>query len=405
MASGHPVVVCFSSYFKGERLIQACKEAGCHVILLTKESMQKKDWPWTSIDESFYMPDLHKQPDIRYAVSYLMRDRPIAQIIALDDFDVEVVAHLREHLRLPGMGDTLARYFRDKLAMRMQARASGILVPDFTPVFNYDGVRDFMGRVPLPWVLKPRSEASAMGIKKIHHPDELWRHLDELGDEQSHFLLESFVAGDVYHVDGLVWDGEVIFQVANKYGLPPMNVYQGGGVFMTRTLDRESDEAKRLYELNPKLLKGLGLVWGASHAEYIQSAEDGRFYFLEVASRVGGANIAECAEYATGVNLWAEWGRIEVAHLRGEAYELPPVRQEYAGILNCLARQEWPDLSGYNDPEVVWQMKKKWHAGLIAASPDPHRLESLLQSYAERFAHDFLAVLPPLESEKQMQDE
>jgi biotin carboxylase len=84
---------------------------------------------------------------------------------------------------------------------------------------------------------------------------------------------------------------------------------------------------------------------------------DGRFYFLEVASRVGGANIAECAEYGTGVNLWAEWAKIEVAHLRSEEYQLPPVRQEYAGILNCLARQEWPDLSGYNDPEVVWQMK------------------------------------------------
>jgi hypothetical protein len=184
-----------------------------------------------------------------------------------------------------------------------------------------------------------------------------------------------------------------------------MSVYQGGGVFMTRTLDRQSDDAKALYKLNPKLLKGLGLMRGASHAEYIKSAEDGRFYFLEVASRVGGANIAECAEFATGVNLWAEWGKIEVAHIKGEKYELPPVREEYAGILNCLARQEWPDLSGYNDPEIVWRMHKKWHAGLIAASADANRLESLLNSYAERFGHDFLAVLPPLESEKEMHDE
>ena len=405
MANGSPTVICFSSYFKGARLIQACKEAGCHVILLTKESMSNKEWPWDFIDETFYMPDLHTQPNITHAVSYLMRERPIAQIIAMDDFDVEVAAALREHLRLPGMGESLARHFRDKLAMRMQARASGILVPEFTSVFNYDALRDFMGRVPLPWVLKPRSEASAMGIKKINHPEELWRHLDELGDKQSHFLLESFVAGDVYHVDGLVVDGEVVFQLANKYGRPPMSVYQGGGVFMTRTLDRQSDDAKALYELNPKLLKGLGLVRGASHAEYIKSAEDGRFYFLEVASRVGGANIAECAEHATGVNMWAEWGRIEVAHLRGEQYQLPSVREEYAGVLNCLARQEWPDLSGYSDSEVVYKMKKKWHAGVIAASSDPQRLESLLQSYSERFGHDFLAVLPPLESEKQMQDE
>ena len=80
-------------------------------------------------------------------------------------------------------------------------------------------------------------------------------------------------------------------------------------------------------------------------------------------------------------------------------------RRAGPGILNCLARQEWPDLSGYSDPEVVYKMKKKWHAGVIAASPDANRLELLLQNYSERFGHDFLAVLPPLESEKQMQDE
>ncbi len=400
-----PVVVCFSSYFKGTRLLEACKAQGCHVILLTEEKMQEKPWPWESIDEVFYMPDLHIQPDVIHAVSYLMRDRNISQIIGLDDFDVEVVAGLREHLRLPGMGASVARYFRDKLAMRMQARASGILVPEFTSVFNYDVVRDFMAHVPLPWVLKPRSEASAMGIKKINHPDELWRHLDELGDKQSHFLLESFVVGDVYHVDGLSVDGEVAFQVANKYGRPPMAVYQGGGVFVTRTLDRASDDAKALYELNPKLLNGLGLERGASHAEYIKSAEDGRFYFLEVASRVGGANIAECAEYATGINMWAEWGNIEVTHLKGEAYQLPPVREEYAGILNCLAHQEWPDLSSYDAPEVVWKMNKKYHAGLILASNDPNRLESLLSEYSDRFGREFLAVLPPLESESEMLDE
>jgi hypothetical protein len=49
-------------------------------------------------------------------------------------------------------------------------------------------------------------------------------------------------------------------------------------------------------------------------------------------------------------------------------------------------------------------MNKKWHAGLILQSSEPEQLEARLQNYAERFGHDFLAVLPPLESEKEMQD-
>ena len=98
---------------------------------------------------------------------------------------------------------------------------------------------------------------------------------------------------------------------------------------------------------------------------------------------------------ATGVNLWAEWARIELAHLRGEAYVLPPFRQEYAGLILCLARQNRPDLSAYSDEEIVWRLRKENHAGLIVASPALERVQALLRAYAERFSQDFLAVLPP----------
>jgi biotin carboxylase len=390
-------ILCFASYYKGDRLIQAVKAADCHTILLTEEKHAQDPWPWESIDEVFYMPNLYKQPDITHAVSYLMRSRAIDQILALDDFDVEVVAHLREHFRMPGLGDSLARHFRDKLAMRTQAKASGIRVPEFIGILNHDKVRQFMDRVSPPYVLKPRGEASSMGIKKINHPDELWPLLEPLGDRQSFHLLEKYIPGDVYHVDSLVDGGKVIFTSASKYARPPMNVYQGGGVFITRTLDRDSDEAKELTKLNKDLLKGLGLERGAAHAEFIKGHEDGQWYFLEVASRVGGANISEAVEWATGVNLWAEWGRLEVAHVRGEKYKLPKLKKEYAGVINCLARQDWPDLSSYNDPEIVWRMSKKYHAGFIVASPEAQRVEDLLNQYAERFSHDFLAIMPPLE--------
>ncbi len=390
-------LLCLASFFKGVAFIQTARQLGCKVIVVAKESFKDEDWPRESIDEIYFMPDLSKRPDITYAVSYLARSHALDQIIALDDYDVETAGHLREHLRLPGMGDSLARHFRDKLAMRTQARAGGLLVPEFTGVFNHDRLREFMSRVQPPWLLKPRSEASSMGIKKIEHPDQLWPLLDQLGDQQSFFLLEQFIPGDVFHVDGLVNDGAVLFASASQYRLPPMSVYQGGGVFVTRTLDRASAESEALIALNRQLLKTLGMVRGATHAEYIKANADGRLYFLECAARVGGANIAEAVQFASGINLWSEWAKIEVAHLRGGVYQLPDPHDGYAGVINCLARQEWPDLSAYNDPEVIWKMNKKQHAGLIVASPDAARVESLLDSYSQRFANDFLAVLPPLD--------
>ena len=391
-------ILCLASYFKGGAFLQAAKDAGLYVILITNEKFKDEPWPRESIDEFFDMPDLGRRPDIIHAVSYLARGRKIDLIVALDDYDVETAAHLREHFRMLGMGDSLARNFRDKLAMRTTARNGGILVPEFTGVFNYDHLREFMARVSPPWLLKPRSEASSMGIKKINHTDELWPILESLGDQQSFFVMEQFVPGDVYHVDGLVDNGEVLFSVAHKYAQPPLSVYAGGGVFITRSLDRESDESKSLVEMNKQVLKAMGIVRGATHSEYIKAHSDGQLYFLENAARVGGANIAECVEYATGINLWREWVRIEIANFRGQKYELPKSHSGYAGVINCLARQDWPDLSGYNDPEIIWRLNKKYHAGLIVSSPEAARVESLLNNYAERFSQDFLAVLPPKQS-------
>ncbi|GMQ79138.1 MAG: hypothetical protein BMS9Abin02_1697 [Anaerolineae bacterium] len=170
---GSPTILCLASYFKGDSFIRTCKNLGCHVILLTKENLSEEDWPWEAIDEKFFMPDLSIQPDIIYAVSYLARDRKIDRIIALDDFDVETAAALREHLRIPGMGDTTARYFRDKPAMRMEAEERGIRVPAFSALFNYDEIRNFIRTVPPPWVIKPRFQAGAMGIKKVMSDDQL----------------------------------------------------------------------------------------------------------------------------------------------------------------------------------------------------------------------------------------
>ena len=394
---GQPTILCISSYFKGGRLIEECKRLGCHTLLLTREDLRDEPWPMAAIDERFLMPNLFHQTEVLHGVSYLARTRQIDQIIALDDFDVEMAAHLREHMRLPGLGDSQARFFRDKLAMRTQSQQQGITVPEFVQVLNYDRLRDFMARVPPPWVLKPRGEASAMGIKKLHHADELWPLLEQFGDRQSFFLLERFLPGDVYHVDSIIDGGQLLFAATSKYGTPPLSVYQGGGVFLTSKLPYGGEEDRALTAINRDLIKAMGLSYGVTHAEFIRSHADGRFYFLEVAARVGGAGIDLLVEQATGLNPWVEWARLEVARVRGEAYALPPVRQDYTGLIVSLAHQEHPDTSAYNDPEIVWRLDKKNHVGLLVASPDYQRVQVLLQNYVQRIAHDFTTSAPPLE--------
>jgi biotin carboxylase len=388
--------LCLTTYEKGQEFMRECKRRGCRVLLLTAEKLREADWPRESLDDTFYLPADIPPADIVQAVTHLARAQKIDRIVALDEYDMETAATLREHLRVPGMGLTTMRYFRDKLAMRMKALDRGVRVPDFVPVFNHADIRYYLEHVPGPWVLKPRQEASAIGIKEIHSAEELWPVLEQMGGKQSSFLLEKFVPGEVYHVDSVVSENEVVFASVSKYGKPPMNVAQGGGVFTTCVIPRGSDADAGLREINRELIAALGLVRGVAHTEFIQAHADGHFYFLECAARVGGAYINEMVETATGINLWREWARIEVAGGDG-SYRLPAVREEYAGVILSLARQENPDTSGYNDPEVFLRIKKHHHAGFVLRSNDPQRLPALLESYGRRFDEEFMAVEPPRE--------
>lgn len=383
--------LCISNYFKGNAFLIALKKQGNRVFLVTTEQLRDKPWAFEFIDEVFYMPgqDLDWDMDLLLkGVGGLMKDHKIEAIIALDDYDVEKAAFLRENLRIPGMGQTTGRYFRDKLAMRMRAKDAGIKVPPFSPLFNNEEINLFADTVDSPWVLKPRSEASAHGIIKIYNKEDLWKHILELGENRVYYLVEQFKPGDVYHADGLQLDGKTLFLTVSRYLATPMEISQGGGIFRSANVTYGSDDEKAIKRMNAEIMKAFGLKNGTSHTEFIKSREDGQMYFLETASRVGGAHLAEMVEAATGINLWEEWAKIEDAVAKYKKYQLPKVTKNYAGIVLTLSKYENPDLSFFDDPEVCFRVPLDYHAGLIVKSPKQDRVMQLLDDYAERFATD-----------------
>lgn len=367
--------------------MKAAKKSGNTVYLLTNKTLEHEPWPRESIDKFFYLEDVENNFEtyktLIEGTAYLFRSNKIDQIIALDDFDVEKAALLREHFRVPGMGQTTARYFRDKLAMRVQARDNGILVPEFSSLFNDQEINDFLDNVPGPWFVKPRSEASATGIKKVNNKEEAWNHINSLGDDRHNFLIEAFKGGDVYHVDALSYDYKVIFEKSSKYLDTPFEVAHGGGIFRTVMEKKGSEDSKNLSVENKKVMKAFGLKFSASHTEFIKSHEDGKFYFLETASRVGGAHIAEMVEFASGINLWREWANIESAVGSGKTYKLPKTSNEYGGVLITLSNQKHPDMSPFNDKEVVWKMEQDYHIGLIVKAKSQERILELMDKYAQ----------------------
>ncbi|GCD76588.1 hypothetical protein JCM31826_00700 [Thermaurantimonas aggregans] len=390
--------LCITFYYKGVEFLKQCKKEGNTVFLLTKKKLENKPWPWESIDDVFYMENDENTPEnianIILGVAWLMRKHKIDRVVALDDFDVEKAAAIREEFRIPGMGQTTARYFRDKLAMRIQARDAGLRVPAFSPLFNDDEINHYADTIPAPWLVKPRSEASATGIKKVYDKQQLWDVINNLGDRRHMFLVEQFKPGDVYHVDALTVGGKMLFNWTSKYLATPFDVAHGAGIFRSMTLEHNSADDKVLKKFNSEVMKAFGMRNSASHTEYIKCYEDGQFYFLETSARVGGAHLGTMVEAASGINLWSEWARLESCLLRGETYELPPVKKHYSGILISLARQKHPDMSPFNDPEVYCHIPEEHHVALIVHSEKQGRVLELLDKYAAIVKEHYHASAP-----------
>lgn len=388
--------ICISNYFKGNDFLINLKKQGNRVYLITSEKLRDKPWAMEYIDEIFFMPgqDIDwNLDDLLSGVASLMRHKKIDGIVALDDFDVEKAAFLRENLRMPGMGQTTGRYFRDKLAMRMRAKDAGIPIPAFSALFNDEEINEFADSVDAPWVLKPRSEASASGIMKVHSKEELWQKIHELGNENRiKYLVEQFKPGAVYHCDGLNLNGKTVFSITSQYLATPMEISQGGGIFRSANIPYNTKDDKEIKKVNEQVLKAFGMQHGANHTEFIKCNDDGKIYFLETSSRVGGAHLAEMVEAASSVNLWCEWAKIEDSLVKEKEYKLPKINKGFAGIVLTLSKFEHPDLSSFNDSEVCFRVPLEYHAGLIVKSDNHARVRELLDDYAERLVRDFATV-------------
>jgi biotin carboxylase len=388
--------LCLSCEFKGDDFIRAVAEMGHRVYLITSEDKRDAPWSYDLITETFYMPEKDGRKwsleDMELGVAHLMRGSKIDRIIALDDYDVHKAAHLREEFRMPGMGETTARHFYDKLAMRIQAKDAGIRVPGFCALFNDTDIHHYLNTSQGPWFVKPRSDAGTLGIRRVENEEAFWELSDSLGENRHHYLIEEFKVGDVCHVDSLSYDDEIAFTRSSQYLQPPFDIAHGGGIFQSCTLDIDDARHKQLSALNKEVLAAFGMKHGASHSEYIM--HNGEPVFLETSARVGGANLSNMVHIASEVNLWREWAKIEDAVLQKASYTPPKSIPNHAGIIASLSRHDHPDYSQYSDPEIAWTLDKKYHVGFIFSDTGQDKVLDMLDKYSRIIAEDYHATVP-----------
>ena len=312
------------------------KRLGHTVFLVTSEKNKNEAWPFDDLEEIFFMPEKDgRKWDINLLISgtaHLFRSHKIDRVIALDDYDVWKGARLREEFQIPGMGETTARHFFDKLSMRIEARDAGIPIPGFTSLFNDDTIRQFLKTSKGPWLAKPRRDAGSLNIRKIADADAFWKWSEETGDHRHEYLLEEFRPGTICHVDSLNYNDETLFTRASQYLDAPFEVAHGGGIFQSKTMSNKDALAKKLINLNSKVL--------------------------------------------------------------AKKYHLPLVDDLQAGIIVTLSKYEKPDYDKFTDPEIWWKLHKKYHIGFIFQHKTEKKIDELLGQYAKVIKEEYATVVP-----------
>ena len=304
-------IVCIASEFKGNEFFEECHDAGWNVTLVTRVKLLDLPWSWTSVNAVKTVPNDADAKDYIRVVTNLAGNQPIDRIVGMDEFDVLTAAKTREHLQLGGMTSSHALRFRDKLAMRNIACEADIPCPEFTAAFNPKEINAFLEKVSAPWIIKPRTEVNAFGMRKCETPEQVWQTLTELDnrhnwrDHPSQYLIEEFIEGKVYHVDSVVENGKVAAAGVSVYGTTPFKVSHHGGVFTTSIVPYQSKERNELEKLNKKLLKAFNM--SAALPTPIFTGGNGR----EVLSfGSGGAcrrrTYRQCFRAASGFNLWCD---------------------------------------------------------------------------------------------------
>jgi biotin carboxylase len=235
----------------------------------------------------------------------------IVAIFARAEADIMRAAHLREYFRIPGQNIESALAYRNKVIMKNHLLHSRVILPEFSLIDSAVSILDFIHKHDYPVVIKPCMESGSFGTVIIKCEDDLNDFL--AAGIKGELEIEKFIPGEMYHIDGLMIDGEIRFIHPFKY--------------VNDCLSFRNDDFVGSYSLSFEDEHYLPLMQSALEVVYtLPSPEHMAFHcelwvtpskeivFCEIASRTGGGMISSMINQGMKLNLDYEWFRAEIGH-------------------------------------------------------------------------------------------
>nr|MDH3162378.1 ATP-grasp domain-containing protein [Bacillus licheniformis] len=136
-------------------------------------------------------------------------------IIASSEFDMLRAGKLRSLLGIKGQSYKSALLFRNKILIKEQVRKAGVKVPDFKKIDSAADLYTFVQTFGFPVVVKPIYGSGSVDTTVLRNRQDVWNVLAKgLPD---HLEVESFIEGDMYHIDGLILDEEIVLSWPSRY--------------------------------------------------------------------------------------------------------------------------------------------------------------------------------------------
>ncbi len=237
-------------------------------------------------------------------------DRAIA---SLEQLQVPLAEAARA-LGLPGLAPEVAGRFRDKHAMKAAFVAAGIPCARNRLVSSGSQLREFIGEIGLPVVLKPPAGAGARNTLRLDSREQLDAYLRaDPPQPQAPMLAEEFLQGEEFSFDSVSIGGRPVWHSISTYRPSPLTVMENPWIQWCVLLPRLVDgpEFAPIRALGPRAIAALGPLTGMTHMEWFRRP-DGSIAISEIAARPPGAQFTTLISYAHGTDFYAAWPRVMV---------------------------------------------------------------------------------------------
>jgi len=236
---------------------------------------------------------------VEWKASKLHEKYNFTHVLAFAEEDLIRSGRIRATLGIKhGQSEESALRYRDKVLMKQILKDAGIKIPAFAPVESASDVVNFVAKHGINVVIKPRKGYSSVNTWIIHDEDKLSEFLSSGFNSSASggfdaaldLDIEEFITGEMYHIDGFVYDNEVKVCWPSKY-TNACSDWKSAEYLASYSLTTDNPLTQRLREVTVASVKALG---GPScfpfHAEFFVTPES-ELVFCEIASRTGGAGV------------------------------------------------------------------------------------------------------------------